>query len=525
MPRSAKKTSRPKPVVLIALEGWGVAPAHAGNAISEADPAYFKYLLSHYPALTLEASGPVVGLISGRPVTSEDGYALIGTGRPRPAAKRVVDEHIAAGDFAATPPLATLLSGVRGRRLHLVGLLTPAEGEASLGHLEALVAAATAAGVTDICLHAILDGKYASPTAGKALVEEWEKRLSLVGGRIATLCGRFYALDPYRHPLRVAKAVEAMIAGQGNRAVSAAVAVEENYGKKIFDEEFPPTIIEAADSEATKVREGDSVIFYNVDGRVTRPLAAAFLDRAGALGASLSLFDYGIDGRLPGVFNFPPVAGTLAEAIASAGLRQLRLSDSEGFSGITTFLNCAGEAPLTGEERLIVPTPLLDDYAALPALGNESLSKQAVKAIEDKKYDFIAIAFASIDRLAHSAALEPTIESVRSIDESLERIVTAALAAGGAVVITSTHGLAEQTLTPTGENFSSHTGRIVPLLLVSAELEGFSLGFQQPIDGDLSPVAPAGSLCDVAPTILRLLHLPVPEEMTGRSLYDSKSLV
>lgn len=520
MSKIVKKRTGPRPLVLITLEGWGVAPAHSGNAITEADPAYFKSLLSHYPALTLEASGPAVGLGAGKPVTSEEGYALIGSGRPHSDVTCLIDETIKQGSFGNGPELASFLKGASGRRLHLIGLLSPSDCEASLTHLEALLAAAREAGVTEILLHAILDGRDASATAGRSLVSEWEERLAPIG-RVASLSGRFYALDPYRSSARISKAVE-VIVGRGNRQSAAVQAITEAYAMKIFDEEFPPTVIREMEQPCSELSAADSVFFFNVSPMNIQALAKGLLTAVPGIHA-MSLTDYGLGEMLPAAFHAPSIGATLGSCISAAGLRQLRLSDSEGFSGITAFLNGGSEMQLAGEERLLLPTPLLEDYAERPGVVNDEIAKQAVKAIEDKKFDFIAIAFASIDRLAHAANLEGTIESIRSVDDALERIVTTALAAGGAAVITATHGLAEQTITPDTDRFSSHTGRIVPLLLVAKELEGFSLGFQQPIDGDLSPLSAAGTLCDVAPTILRLMHLPIDESMSGISLYDAKN--
>lgn len=521
MTQPSSKNHRPKPLVLIILEGWGVAPFHPGNAISEAQPAYFNYLLSHYPAMTLEASGPAVGLVAGQPVTSEDGYALIGSGRPRLSAQRLVDEHLAKGQLASAPALLEAFARP-GRRVHLIGSLSPAEREAVPAHLEALIEAVSALGAGEIVLHAILDGRDAAPTAGRGALAGWEERLAGANGRIGSLSGSFYALDPYRNPDRLARVAEAIAFGRGNQAEAAMPIIEENYAKKIFDEEFPPTVISGA--QPAGIAAADAVIFFNFHALPMQGLASALSAVLPESVARLSLVEYGVPGFLP-LCGAPADQPCLGSLLADAGLRQLRISDSEGFPGVTAFLD-DGRRQLPGAaDWQIIPTPVLDDYRSEPGVVNSEIAKQTVKAIEEKKYDLIAVSFASIDRLAHSADLAATVDSVRSVDSSLERIVTAALAAGGAAVITATHGLAEQTITPADESFSAHTGRFVPLVLAVSQLEGLSLGLQQPIDGDLSLLAPAGTLCDVAPTVLRLLHMPVPEPMTGHSLYDPHASV
>jgi 2,3-bisphosphoglycerate-independent phosphoglycerate mutase len=523
-----KKFLRPKPVVLITLEGWGVARAHPANAISEASPAYFQHLISHYPALTLNASGKTIGSLLGQSSGSELGHLAIGLGRPVVNYCSLLDQEIASGNFLKS--VETILATKDTGDIHLVGLVSNVQIEVSLHHFQSLVSALKqyVSRGRKIFLHVILDGRDMSPKAGRRLLEDIEEQLQVCDGEIASVTGRLYALDVYEHTARLEKTVAVIVEGKGNTAMSATQAVSDSYVKKIFDEEFSPTVILKQDSTPrATISKADTVIFFNFNPTSIRPLVRSLIQHCSLidqLPTCISLVDYSISEVQP-LYKLPVYNNFLGESIAEAGFRQIRIADSEGYVPITTFLNGGDDQSVSGEDRRLIPISISVDNSANSELSNIEVAKEVVKIIEGNRYDFIAVNFSSLDRLAHQSNIKAVMAGVLSIDNALRKIVEAVLQADGVAIIVGSHGVAEQLVSVNGEKFSLHTHNLVPFILAGKQFAGYSLGLPEAIGGDLSLLSPAGSLIDVAPTILKLMKLPVPHVMTGKSFFDELKLV
>lgn len=523
-----KKFLRPKPLVLITLEGWGVAPAHPANAISEALPQYFQYLISHYPALTLRATGPAVGSLASQRSGSELGHLAIGLGRPVVSLASLIDEAITSKIFAET--MKNFLATIHSGNIHLVGLLSNVQTEVSLQHLRALLSAFKEFLPTErkVFLHAFLDGRDMPAKGGQRLLGEIEKELEVCKGTIASVIGRLYALDVHEHSARLEKTAAAIIDGQGNISHSATQTVADSYAKKIFDEEFSPTVItDANNNPLGRVSQDDTIIFFNFNPISIQPLVRCLINKlssAEKMPRFVSLTDY-MFSEIESLFQQSPQNHSLGEIIAEAEYRQMRISDSEGYVPITVFLNGGESQILSGEDRRLVPIALTNVAAHKPQSSTEEVSKEVVKVVEENRYDFIAVNFSALDRAGHSSNLRSAIAAVKSIDLGLRKIVEAVLHTNGVVVIVGSHGLAEQLVATTGEKFSPHTSNPVPFILVGQPFAGYSLGLPEAIGGDLSLTSPVGSLIDVAPTILKLMKLTIPAEMTGQSFFDELKLV
>lgn len=517
-----KKDIRPKPVVLISLEGWGIAPAHAGNAISEAAPDYFQYLLSHFPTLALETFGSAVGLSDYYQVGGEVGHFALGMGRPVFDVSTKIDEAIVNKNFEKRITKAVLDS--KTNNIHLVGLISNVKKEVSLHHLNTILDILKKIVPTGkkIFLHAILDGHDMAPQSGKKLLKEIEEQLETCNGLIATVSGRLYAMDRYQSKSRLEKTMMAIVHGQGNIAASSEQAISESYSKKILDEEFPPTVItDDKDQPLGKVKKNDMIIFFNFNPTLLRPLASLLVDSISSTQELLyaSVVDYGIpEIKILAEFSFQQ--NSLGEVISKAGYRQLRVADSESYVPITVFLNGGQNKSFTGEDRELIPLSLSDDYVKMYEESNHKVAKRIVKVIEDNKYDFIATSFSGLDRIGHTGDIKSAISIVKSIDKALRKVISSVLQAHGVAIIVSSHGLAETFNVLQEKKVSSHTKNPVPLILAGEQFAGYSLGLAEAVGGDLSVLKPAGSLIDVAPTILSLMKLSVPSEMTGQSFID-----
>jgi 2,3-bisphosphoglycerate-independent phosphoglycerate mutase len=319
----------------------------------------------------------------------------------------------------------------------------------------------------------------------------------------------------------------AIVHGQGNVAPSSEQAISESYRKKIFDAEFAPTVI--TDDKGIplgQLLDNDVVIFFNFNSTLLRPLASLLLDNVNPVqeSAYISVTDYDIP-RIKSLTEFSFQQNSLGEVISKAGYRQLRLADSEGYVPITVFLNGGYDKNFTGEDRELIPLSLSNEYIKMYDTSNQKVAKRAVRVIEDNKYDFIAINFSALDRISHIGNLKSAIAIVKSIDNALHKIINSVLQAHGVAVIVGSHGLAETIDFLNEDKISSHTKNPVPVILVGEQFAGYSLGLPEAIGGDLSVLKSAGSLIDVAPTILSLMKLSVPSEMTGQSFIDELTIL
>lgn len=530
---------RPKPVILMILDGFGVAPSVDGNAVREAKMPALKRLIESYPAMTLQASGMAVGLSWGEVGNSEVGHLTIGAGRVFYQALPRVNMAIESGEFyknavlrqAATQAKSTNPpSAGHGGTLHLMGLVSRGGVHATQEHLYALLELCRQQGVKNVAIHAFLDGRDAPYNSGLEFISELEVKIKELGvGRIATLAGRAWAMDRDSRWEKIQKAYDAIALGQADAtAASATEAIQASYDAGVYDEEFAPTVITRADGAPTAtVREGDACIFFNFRPDRARQLTRAFVlpefdkfprayvDRL----FFATLMEYEKD--LPVQVAFPPqiVETCLARVISDAGLSQLHIAETEKYAHVTFFLNGMQEKEFPGEERVIIPSPRVSSYDESPAMSSQAIAERVVKAVADGTYDVILVNLANPDMVGHTGNEPATVAACEAADKAVGMMADAALAVGGVVLVTADHGNAEEVKNlTTGEIDKEHSTNPVPFIVAGKPYEGMKAPTGDAVGGDLSLTQPVGMLADVAPTMLKILGLPIPPEMTGRPL-------
>ncbi|MFH1233948.1 MAG: 2,3-bisphosphoglycerate-independent phosphoglycerate mutase [Patescibacteria group bacterium] len=523
---------RHKPVVLMVLDGWGVAQPYSGNAISQANIININSYISQYPAMTLRASGEAVGLPWGESGNSEVGHLNLGLGRILYQNLPRINKAISDNSFYQNVGLLSAISHVKKNKskLHLLGLVSNGGVHSSIDHLEALIAFAKSQGVEQLYLHAILDGRDTPYNSGIDFIKQIEQSFKDNGlGEIASLSGRFYAMDRDNHWDRIAKAYEAMVLGKGNQNQSATMAIAESYEKKIFDEEFAPTVICKNDGQPKGlVEDNDAIIFFNFRADRARQITKAFIlpslikiKREIFLKNLLFVCFTEYEKDLPTQIAFPPEAlePTLGEVIAQAGFSQLRIAETEKYAHVTYFFNGGRETKSPKEDHILVPSPGVDSYDLKPEMSANEVTDKIIKEIDNDKYDFILVNFANADMVGHTGNLKATVRAIEFVDKCVGRVVKSVLVKDGLVFITADHGNAENMFNmQTGMIDKEHSSNSVPFIVISKQHEGKSLNKQDASGGDLSLVQPQGVLSDVAPTVLKIMGIDKPREMTGRSL-------
>ncbi|HET8568527.1 MAG TPA: 2,3-bisphosphoglycerate-independent phosphoglycerate mutase [Candidatus Limnocylindria bacterium] len=493
------------PVVLCVLDGWGIAPDGPGNAVTRADTPRLDDLLARYPRARLEASGTEVGLPAGVMGNSEVGHLTMGAGYAEPQAFETMNQEIASGAFFERPVLLEAMAAARapGRTLHLLGLLSTGGVHADMTHLRALAALAEREGVLRVALHAFLDGRDMPPRSAIELLPD-------VPVPIATIHGRFYAMDRDQRWERTHRAWRAIVDAEGGRVARAEDAIRACYQEEdCRDELLEPHVV----GDGAPVADGDVIVFFNFRPDRARQLTRAFMDPAfdafprarvprGIVFVTMT--DYKVD--LPDVrvaYAAQPVT-PIAELIASAGLRQFHVAETEKYAHVTYFFNGGREDPFPGEDRVLVPSPKAPTYDLAPEMSAAGVAEACVKAIGSGRYAFVIVNFANPDMVGHTGVIEAALEAMRATDEAVGRVVDACLGAGGHLLLTADHGNAEEMLFPDGGMNTQHSTNPVPVVLVGPDVRGLRLR--------------DGGLRDVAPTLLALLGIDPPARMTGRDL-------
>jgi 2,3-bisphosphoglycerate-independent phosphoglycerate mutase len=510
-----------RPLILAVLDGWGCREATHGNAIAAAKLPHWRALLQRYPHTTLQASGESVGLPKGVMGNSEVGHMNLGAGRVVAQGVTIIDAAIAAGDFGKNETLQRAFAHVRGSggTLHFMGLLSDGCVHSSILHLFALIDAAASAGVP-IAVHAFLDGRDTPPRSALEYVGRLERKLAQVGrsGSIASVTGRYYAMDRDRRWDRTYLAYDVLANGRAqHRASDAATAVHEAYARGEDDEFVLPTTV----GSTRPIDDGDAFVFFNFRPDRARQLTTAFNagttlyfdDGFGVFPskrytnpffATMTKYDEAYTN--PVLFGPRPQYDTFGEVLAREGLRQLRLAETEKYAHVTYFFNGGREEQFAGEDRILIPSDRsVPTYDLAPAMRAREITDAAVKAIDAGTYDAIVMNYANADMVGHTGKWAPTIEAVEVIDECLARLVDAALRANGLLALTADHGNAEEKLDAHDNPLTAHTTNPVPFVLVANGLHG--------------TLASGGKLGDVAPTLLAIMGLPIPERMTGRNLF------
>ena len=523
--------TKTRPVALIILDGWGVAPPGDGNPMFKAKLPNFDRFIRNYPAMTILASGYEVGLIWGQMGNSEVGHLNIGAGRVYYQTLLRINKDINDKTFFQNKAFLEAVEHVKKNdsQLHLMGLLSGGNVHSAEEHMYAMLDFAAQQKVKKVFIHAFLDGRDALFNGGLDSVKRLQAQMAKFKvGKIASLAGRFYSLDRDNRWDRVEKAYRAMAEGKSDVAYDDPLkAIQESYDKKVYDEEFVPVTITEKGKPVATVKDGDAIIFTNFRADRAREITKAFVlpgfdkfQRAYLPDLFfVAMTEYEKDLPVKVAYSPEAVKNSLAEVIANAGLKQFHVAETEKYAHITFFLNGTIEVPFPGEDRQIIPSPKVSTYDQKPEMSAPEIAKNVLKVLEEDKYDFIAINFANADMVGHSGLMEPTVKAVETIDKYLGQIADLVLAKGGAVVITADHGNAEELVNlQTGEVDKEHSNNPVPLLIIGREWEGQKGVGGDPLGGDLSLIQPVGLLSDVAPTILKIMGISQPPEMTGRPL-------
>jgi 2,3-bisphosphoglycerate-independent phosphoglycerate mutase len=505
-----------RPLVLAILDGWGCSSSLHGNAIAAAGPAHWNAFFDRYPWTMLHASGEEVGLPKGVMGNSEVGHLNLGAGRVVPQGVTVIDADIASGDFGKNATLNACIGHVKrtGGTLHLMGLLSDGKVHSSIEHLFQLIENAHRAGAP-FAVHPFLDGRDVPPRSAQTYLRQLEARLAELGeqGAIKTVIGRYYAMDRDKRWERTQLAYEALAHAKADRhAGSALEALEIAYAKGEDDEFVKPTVIAGGKA----IRNGDACIFFNFRPDRARQLTLAFTDPNFShfpvehyedfIFATMTKYDETFPN--PVLFGPRPQYDTFGDVVSRSGLRQLRLAETEKYAHVTYFFNGGREEVLPNEDRKLIPSDRsVPTYDFAPQMRAREITDYAIEQIEAGTYDVIVMNYANADMVGHTGKWEPTIESVRVLDECLERLSAAVLKAGGLLAITADHGNAEEKIDKEGNPLTAHTTNPVPFLLIANDITG--------------KLRDGGKLGDVAPTLLHLEDLPVPPAMTGENLFTS----
>ncbi len=506
-----------KSVVLIIRDGWGVNPGGRAKAVENGDATllartpYHDQLYATYPQSRLSASGMDVGLPDGQMGNSEVGHLNLGAGRVVYQDLTRINKAILDGEFSTNPVLVEAFAKAKGARLHLLGLVSDGGVHSHQEHLIALCKAATEAGVKDIMIHAITDGRDTSPTSGEDYLATVEKGIAGTSAKVATVIGRYFAMDRDKRWDRVKLAWDAIVHGIGaKKEVLASEAVAEVYDFQNKTDEFMPAMI-FTEADTQRVRDGDVVLFFNFRADRARELSEAFLqkDFDGFERGSVPKVHYVTltvyDEKYPCEAIFAPQSldMTLGETVAAAGMKQMRIAETEKYPHVTYFFNGGEEAPNKGEQRFIIPSPKdVPTYDFKPQMSAEEVTKTVVENLKD--FDLVILNFANPDMVGHTGVVEAAMKAVEVIDDAVKQIVEQTLRLGGKLLITADHGNCEFMRNADGSPNTAHTTNLVEIIYVA--------------DDASSKKMHDGILADVAPTLLEMLRLEQPKQMTGKSL-------
>ena len=504
-----------RPLLLCILDGFGWVPQeNYGNAIAAAKTPYFDKLFASCPFTTIGASGMNVGLPDGQMGNSEVGHTNIGAGRIVYQELTRITKSIADGDFFENEALVSAMRSAKenGKALHLMGLLSDGGVHSHNGHLYGLLEMAKRMGLTKVYVHAIMDGRDVPPDSGLGFIKELQAKLASLGvGTIASVTGRYYAMDRDNRWDRVEKAYAAFVYGEGNHGTPVEV-MEKSYAEGVTDE----FVVPAVTCEGGRVAEGDSVIFFNFRPDRAREITRTFVDdaftgfarRYGRFPVHYVCFTQ-YDATMPNVsvaFRPQVLTNVLGEYLAKNGKTQLRIAETEKYAHVTFFFNGGVEAPFEGEDRALINSPKVATYDLQPEMSAYLVADECVKRIESGKYDVIILNFANCDMVGHTGVFSAAVKAVEAVDECAGKVIDAVLAAGGAVLLTADHGNADKMYDPDPEHpFTAHTTNPVPFLVAGL--------------GDVK-LRQGGVLADIAPTMLKVMGLPQPEEMTGKSIIE-----
>jgi 2,3-bisphosphoglycerate-independent phosphoglycerate mutase len=506
---------RPKPLVLTILDGWGFSPAVEGNAIAAARKPVYDQLLREYPNTLIHTSGKFVGLPEGQMGNSEVGHLNIGAGRVIHMDVTRIDLMIESGEFFRHPVLLDVMKHARTHRLHLMGLCSDGGVHSQLAHLFALLRMARQEGVENVFVHCFMDGRDTPPESGAGYVEQLAKEMRTIGvGRIASVSGRYYAMDRDKRWQRIERAFGAMVLGNGEKATDPVAAIRRSYERGITDEFIEPiTIVDDRGEPVGLIRDDDAAVFFNYRADRGREMTAALMSPdlpqpPRSLAPKnlhfVTMTKYDKTSAIPYVLPPEHPDNILANVLAQHNWRNMRVAETEKYAHVTYFFNGGNERAYPGEEREMVPSPKVRTYDLKPEMSAPGVAAVVINAIRKGNFDVIVMNFANADMVGHSGKMEPTVQAVEAVDACLGEIHKAIKEQGGAWIITADHGNAEMMIDPvTHGPHTYHTTNPVPFILVN---------------DSGTKLRENGALQDISPTILGILGVEQPAQMSGRDL-------
>lgn len=502
-----------KPMVLMILDGWGINSSCDNNAVCQAKTPVLDSLFARCAHAKLLCSGEAVGLPNGQQGNSEVGHLNLGAGRVVYQDLLRISRDIADGSFEKNVAFVRMMTRLKkeGHALHLMGLLSDGGVHSHQEHLYALLAMAKNMGLQQVYVHAFMDGRDVSPTSGVTYLTKLQEKMADLGvGELATASGRYYAMDRDKRWERVERAWQAMVHGEGKQVSDVLAAMRDSYANDVTDEFIEPMVVQNING---RIHEEDGIIFFNFRADRAKQLTRSFVDPVfdGFDRGSwrhielISMTEYDVSLNTMLSVAYPPLVleNTLGEWLAKQGKKQLRTAETEKYAHVTSFFNGGIEAPNDNEERVLIPSPKVATYDLQPEMSVKAVADTVVDGVESGKYDFILVNLANPDMVGHTGVLEAAVQAMEAVDEAVGCVVRAVEAVGGKMLICADHGNCEKMRTDDGTPFTSHTTNPVPVLLVGDE-----------------HTLHDGCLCDVAPTVLTLMKLDQPAEMTGSSLLN-----
>ena len=506
-----------KLTMLMILDGFGINENEKANAVKLAKMPNWNKIMRQNPNTTISTSGLDVGLPEGQMGNSEVGHTNIGAGRIVYQELTKITKSIEDGDFFTIPEFTEAIENCRkyNSNLHILGLVSDGGVHSHIRHLYGLLEMAKRRDFENVFVHCFLDGRDTPPASAEGYIAELEEKMKEKGvGKIASIAGRYYAMDRDKRWDRVKKCYDALVFGEGNKATSATIAIEDSYQKEVFDEFVEPTVICNGDTPIATINEHDSVIFFNFRPDRAREITRAIVDPDFKEFETKKMETYFVcftsyDETMPNVkiaFKKEPLVNTFGEVVSKHGLTQLRIAETEKYAHVTFFFNGGEEKQYPGEDRILVPSPKVATYDLQPEMSAPEVTEKVVEALNSDKYDVIILNYANPDMVGHTGSLPAAIKAVETIDECVQKVVDAILAHDGTLIITADHGNCEQMIDyKTGEPHTAHTTNPVPLILVTKN--------------DKLRVH-SGKLADLAPTMLEILGIDKPVEMTGESILE-----
>lgn len=522
----------PKPVMLLIFDGFGIAPPSNSNAVSLSRKPVMEQFISTYPTLTLQASGEAVGLSWGKMGNSEVCHLNLGSGQIIYQTLPKINKSIEDGSFLDNKMFLKAVEHVKKNksRLHLMGLTSNGGVHSHIDHLYALLDLCVKHGVKDVAIHAFLDGRDTKKDGALGFIQDLQKKIAEVKiGKIASLSGRFFAMDRDNHWDREEKAYRAIVDGTSEATFDDPIkAIETAYGNKVYDEEFIPTVITKGSKPVAPIRDKDAVIFFNYRSDRARQMTAAFsvpgFDKFKVTNfenlqfTAFTLYEKALPVDI--AFTDEDIASPIGQIISDKGLKQMHAAETEKYAHVTFFFNGRREDPYEGEDRILVPSPPVPSYDQKPEMSVVELTDKLLKAIKKDIYSFYVVNFANPDMVGHTGVIPAAVKAIEICDKMMGKLAKAILDQGGSLILVADHGNCDEMVNlQTGEMSKEHSTNSVPFILIGDQFKGQTLvsGLDS-AGGDLSVITPSGILADISPTVLKLLEIEQPPEMTGSPL-------